>query len=119
MRFIKTYKFTHTHTHTHTHIHAHIRENTYTTLCRYVPKCFKVPRKGGTDGDGLDPEFNFEANGADFGPWMQESSPADHVDDLVDKVSCVCVCVCVLHEISNTFEFIRFGDVRVFFIEKK
>jgi hypothetical protein len=55
---------------------------------RYVPKCFKVTRNGGTDGDALDPDFSFEKHGAEFGPWMKESSPAEHIDELVDKVRC-------------------------------
>jgi hypothetical protein len=57
-----------------------------------VPKCFKVTRNGGTDGDALDPDFSFEKHGAEFGPWMKESSPAEHIDELVDKVRCVVLC---------------------------
>jgi dienelactone hydrolase len=53
-----------------------------------VPKSFKQTAlsKGGTDGDGLWPEFTFETNGAEFGPWIAAASPFEHVAALVDGV---------------------------------
>lgn len=38
----------------------------------YVPKLLSPPLEGGTDGDGLPPDFNMGARGAEFGPWITQ-----------------------------------------------
>mmetsp|Transcript_3187 Transcript_3187/g.4979 ORF Transcript_3187/g.4979 Transcript_3187/m.4979 type:complete len:303 (-) Transcript_3187:285-1193(-) len=37
-----------------------------------IPKLMVPPLEGGTDGDGLFPDFSFEAHGAKFGPYMSQ-----------------------------------------------
>lgn len=49
-----------------------------------IPRSFKTALKGGTSGDGLYPTFTFEANGAEFGPWLAVASAKPHVDAMVD-----------------------------------
>ena len=39
----------------------------------YVPKSFVEPLEGGTDGDGLPPDFDIGARGSEFGPWVTKS----------------------------------------------
>lgn len=50
-----------------------------------VPRSFKVPLKGGTDGDGLYPAFTFDANGAEFLPWLKEASSVEHTTEMINN----------------------------------
>jgi dienelactone hydrolase len=38
----------------------------------YVPKLLQPALEGGTDGDGLPPDFDIGARGAEFGPWAKQ-----------------------------------------------
>ena len=45
----------------------HFAEQGYTSI---IPKLMVPPLDGGTDGDGLPPDFTFDKRGAEFGPYM-------------------------------------------------
>ena len=46
-----------------------LAEDGYLVVC---PKLLQPALEGGTDGDGLPPDFNIAERGADFGPWAKQ-----------------------------------------------
>ena len=55
-----------------------------------IPKLLQPPLEGGTDGDGLAPDFNIGARGADFGQWVTQipwSKLEPQVNALLDELT--------------------------------
>lgn len=68
-----------------------------------IPKLLQPPLEGGTDGDGLPPDFDIGARGADFAPWVTQipwSKLEPQVNALLDdltargiaKIGCMGTC---------------------------
>lgn len=68
-----------------------------------IPKLLQPALEGGTDGDGLPPDFDLGARMADFGPWVsqnpwsklepQVSSLLDEINDRgISKIGCMGTC---------------------------
>eukprot|EP01043_Picozoa_sp_COSAG02_P061533 COSAG02_NODE_8292_length_2629_cov_3.162055_2_plen_200_part_00 len=55
-----------------------------------IPKLLQPALEGGTDGDGLPPDFDLGARGADFGPWVTAvpwSKLEPQVNALLDEIN--------------------------------
>ena len=50
-----------------------------------IPKLLQPALEGGTDGDGLPPDFDLGARGADFGPWVTQI-PWSTIEPKVDAI---------------------------------
>ena len=50
-----------------------------------IPKLLQPALEGGTDGDGLPPDFDLGARGADFGPWVTQI-PWSTIEPQVDAI---------------------------------
>lgn len=52
----------------------------------YVPKLLQPALEGGTDGDGLPPDFDLAERGGDFGPWVTQIPFAGSVQPKVEAL---------------------------------
>lgn len=55
----------------------------YLVVC---PKLLQPPLEGGTDGDGLPPNFNIAERGQDFGPWAKQIPWIGKCDGQMDSL---------------------------------